>query len=82
MWGWGGRGQGEEIDVLCATVWSLQPVLPQACRYLGPKVQWAGWSSGGREIQEWGSEVKAALGLSAAMGGQRWAALPGSEQLL
>lgn len=81
MWGSGGRGQGEEIDVLCATVWSLQPVLPQACRYLGPKVQWAGWSSGGREIQEWGSEVKA-LGLSAAMGGQRWAALPGSEQLL
>lgn len=38
--GWvGWEGQVEETGFICATAWSLQPVLPQARSYLGPKLQ-------------------------------------------
>lgn len=79
--GYGGRGQVEETDFICATAWSLQPCAPPGLQPPGAQVAVSRVGSG-----RWGDtgmgHIGAALGLSAAMESQQWAALPGSEQLL
>lgn len=77
-----GQGGGSDRgDFICATAWSLQSCVPPGLQLPGAQVAVSRMGSG-RWGDRNGGHIGAALVLSAAMESQKWAALPGSEQLL
>lgn len=76
-----GQGGGQTGDFICATAWSLQSCVTPDLQLPGAQVAVSRIGSG-RWGDRNGGHIGAALVLSTAIESQKWAALPGSEQLL